>query len=101
DALRIAAGRVRLRVQILAPSNRPVQITENLADFWRDTYPKLKPQLQRRYPQRCMAAALKRTSYLHYNSYRARLAPWNEKAFARWPARSRAAWSGSANGGAS
>src|SRR5581483_10085122 len=51
DALRIAAGRVRLRVQILAPSNRPVQITENLADFWRDTYPKLKPQLQRRYPK--------------------------------------------------
>lgn len=51
DALWIANRRARLRVQILAPSNRPVQITENLADFWRDTYPKLKPQLQRRYPK--------------------------------------------------
>jgi hypothetical protein len=29
-------------------SNRPVQITENLGDFWRDTYPKLKQRLQRR-----------------------------------------------------
>ena len=51
DGLWIADRRVRLRVQILAPSNRPVQITENLADFWRDTYPKLKQQLQRRYPK--------------------------------------------------
>jgi ATP-dependent helicase HrpB len=42
---------VRVRIQILAPSNRPVQITENLGDFWRDTYPKLKQQLQRRYPK--------------------------------------------------
>ena len=31
-----------VRIQVLAPSNRPVQITENLADFWRDTYPKLQ-----------------------------------------------------------
>ena len=51
DALWIANRRVRVRIQVLAPSNRPVQITENLADFWRDTYPKLKQQLQRRYPK--------------------------------------------------
>ena len=51
DALWIANRRVRVRIQVLAPSNRPVQITENLGDFWRDTYPKLKPQLQRRYPK--------------------------------------------------
>jgi ATP-dependent helicase HrpB len=51
DALWIADRRVRVRIQVLAPSNRPVQITENLADFWRDTYPKLKQQLQRRYPK--------------------------------------------------
>jgi ATP-dependent helicase HrpB len=42
---------IRVRIQVLAPSNRPVQITENLGDFWRDTYPKLKQQLQRRYPK--------------------------------------------------
>jgi ATP-dependent helicase HrpB len=51
DALWIANRRVRVRIQVLAPSNRPVQITENLADFWRDTYPELKRQLQRRYPK--------------------------------------------------
>jgi len=51
DMLWIAGHRIRLRVQVLAPSNRPVQITDNLADFWRDTYPKLKQQLQRRYPK--------------------------------------------------
>jgi ATP-dependent helicase HrpB len=51
DALWIADRRVRVRIQVLAPSNRPVQITENLGDFWRDTYPKLKQQLQRRYPK--------------------------------------------------
>jgi ATP-dependent helicase HrpB len=28
-----------------------VQITENLAVFWRETYPKLKPELQRKYPK--------------------------------------------------
>ena len=43
---------LRVRIQVLAPSNRPVQITEkNLGDFWRDTHPKLKLQLQRRYPK--------------------------------------------------
>jgi len=51
DALWIADRRVAVRIQVLAPNNRPVQITENLAGFWRDTYPKLKLELQRRYPR--------------------------------------------------
>jgi ATP-dependent helicase HrpB len=42
---------VPLRIEILAPSNRPVQITDNLSAFWRDTYPKLKEELRRRYPK--------------------------------------------------
>jgi ATP-dependent helicase HrpB len=51
DALWIADRRVALRIQVLAPSNRPVQVTESLSVFWRETYPKLKQQLQRRYPK--------------------------------------------------
>jgi ATP-dependent helicase HrpB len=51
EALWIAKRRIRVRIQILAPSNRPVQITENLSDFWRETYPKLKQELQRKYPK--------------------------------------------------
>jgi ATP-dependent helicase HrpB len=51
ETLWIAGRRVRVRIQVLAPSNRPVQVTENLAVFWRDTYPKLKQELQRKYPK--------------------------------------------------
>ena len=51
DALWIAKNRVRIRIQVLAPSNRPVQVTDDLSAFWHDTYPKLKAQLQRRYPK--------------------------------------------------
>jgi ATP-dependent helicase HrpB len=51
DALRIANRRVTVRIQVLAPNNRPVQVTENLSAFWRETYPKLKQELKRRYPK--------------------------------------------------
>jgi ATP-dependent RNA helicase HrpB len=51
EALWIASRRVAVRIQVLAPSNRPVQITENLSVFWRETYPKLKQELQRKYPK--------------------------------------------------
>jgi ATP-dependent helicase HrpB len=51
NSLTIAAGRVALRIEILAPNQRPVQVTDNLANFWRETYPKLKQELQRKYPK--------------------------------------------------
>ncbi len=51
EGLWIANRRVPVRIQVLAPSNRPVQVTDNLSLFWRETYPKLKTQLQRRYPK--------------------------------------------------
>jgi len=51
EALWIANGRVPVRIQVLAPNNRPVQITENLSVFWRETYPKIKQELQRKYPK--------------------------------------------------
>jgi ATP-dependent helicase HrpB len=51
EGLWIAKRRVPLRIQILAPNQRPVQVTENLAIFWRETYPKLKMELQRKYPK--------------------------------------------------
>lgn len=49
--LKIAAGKVPLVIQILAPSHRPVQITTSLANFWKESYPKLKLELQRKYPK--------------------------------------------------
>lgn len=48
---RIAQGRVPLSVHILAPSMRPVQVTQDLANFWREHYPRIKSELQRKYPK--------------------------------------------------
>ena len=48
---RIALGRIPVLVHILAPNNRPVQITQDLTGFWRDHYPKAKQELQRKYPK--------------------------------------------------
>jgi ATP-dependent helicase HrpB len=48
---RIAMGRVVLSVHILAPSMRPVQVTQDLASFWREHYPAIKSQLKRKYPK--------------------------------------------------
>jgi ATP-dependent helicase HrpB len=48
---RLACGRVAPLVHILAPNQRPVQITQDLAGFWRDHYPRVRRELQRRYPK--------------------------------------------------
>jgi ATP-dependent helicase HrpB len=47
----VANGRVNLLIEILAPSNRPVQITDYLAGFWKNHYPELKKTLSRKYPK--------------------------------------------------
>jgi ATP-dependent helicase HrpB len=49
--LKIALGRHALTLHVLAPSQRPVQVTKNLQSFWAETYPQLKNQLQRQYPK--------------------------------------------------
>ena len=49
--LRIAGNRIPLVIQVLAPNHRPIQITQNLATFWKDSYPKIKQELQRKYPR--------------------------------------------------
>ena len=48
---RIADGRAAVLIEVLAPNNRPVQITHDLANFWAVHYPKLKTSLARRYPR--------------------------------------------------
>ncbi len=47
----IACGRVRVLLHILAPNQRPVQVTEDLPGFWREHYPEVKKQLKGRYPK--------------------------------------------------
>ncbi len=47
----IADGRVRCQVEILAPNQRPYQITSDLSSFWRNGYPQMKKDLAGRYPR--------------------------------------------------
>ena len=47
----IAEGRVPLVLHLLAPNQRPVQVTTDLLGFWRNHYPGLRNQLARRYPR--------------------------------------------------
>lgn len=47
----IALGRVTPLVHILAPNQRPVQITADLPAFWRDHYPRIRQELKRKYPK--------------------------------------------------
>jgi ATP-dependent helicase HrpB len=51
DTPRIAGGRVPLCLQLLAPNQRPVQVTRDLASFWANIYPKVRSELRRRYPR--------------------------------------------------
>jgi ATP-dependent helicase HrpB len=48
---RLAAGRVPLVLELLAPNQRPVQVTDDLESFWRTTYAEVRRQLRGRYPR--------------------------------------------------
>lgn len=48
---RICEGRVPLVLHLLAPNQRPVQLTTDLAGFWERHYPALRRELARRYPR--------------------------------------------------
>ncbi len=51
DTPRIAEGRVPLLVHLLSPAGRPVQVTRDLASFWRTTYFEVRKDLRGRYPK--------------------------------------------------
>jgi ATP-dependent helicase HrpB len=48
---RIVAGRVALTLHLLAPNQRAVQVTTDLAGFWERHYPTIRRELMRRYPR--------------------------------------------------
>lgn len=48
---RVAGGKVPVTVEILAPSQRPVQTTGDLGNFWKTSYATVKTQLKGRYPR--------------------------------------------------
>ena len=51
DTPRIAQGRVAVKLHLLSPAQRPVQVTQDLANFWRSTYAEVKKDLKGRYPK--------------------------------------------------
>jgi len=48
---RIAGGRQVVMLHLLSPARRPVQVTQDLANFWRSTYAEVKKDLKGRYPK--------------------------------------------------
>jgi ATP-dependent helicase HrpB len=51
DTPRIAGGRVPLTLHLLSPAHRPVQITRDLASFWKTAYFEVRKDLKGRYPK--------------------------------------------------
>jgi ATP-dependent helicase HrpB len=47
----ILSGRLPLVLHLLAPNQRAVQVTTDLAGFWSRTYPTVRNELMRRYPR--------------------------------------------------
>lgn len=51
DTPRVAGGRLAVKLHLLSPAQRPVQVTQDLANFWRSTYAEVKKDLKGRYPK--------------------------------------------------
>lgn len=51
DTPRIAKGRVPITLHLLSPAQRPMQVTKDLASFWREAYFEVKKDLKGRYPK--------------------------------------------------
>ncbi len=47
----VAGGRVALLVHLLSPARRPLQVTSDLASFWRNGYQEVKREMKGRYPK--------------------------------------------------
>jgi ATP-dependent helicase HrpB len=51
DTPRIAGGKVPVTIHLLSPARRPVQVTRDLASFWKNAYRDVKAELKGRYPK--------------------------------------------------
>ncbi|RMH23405.1 MAG: ATP-dependent helicase HrpB [Acidobacteria bacterium] len=48
---RLARGRIPVLLHLLAPNQRPQQVTQDLESFWANTYPQVRKELAGRYPK--------------------------------------------------
>lgn len=47
----VADGRVQLLMHLLSPAGRPLQVTQDLAGFWRSSYREVQKEMKGRYPK--------------------------------------------------
>ena len=47
----VANGKVPLLIHLLSPAQRPLQVTQDLAGFWRTGYQEVKREMKGRYPK--------------------------------------------------
>lgn len=47
----VGSGRLPLKLHLLSPGRKPVQVTQDLASFWANTYAEVKKDLKGRYPK--------------------------------------------------
>jgi ATP-dependent helicase HrpB len=48
---KVAGGRVPIVMTLLSPAHRPVQVTKDLAGFWKNGYPLVRKDMRGRYPR--------------------------------------------------
>ncbi|MEO7775848.1 MAG: ATP-dependent helicase HrpB [Steroidobacteraceae bacterium] len=51
DTPRLGGGKVAVTFKLLSPARRPVQITRDLAGFWRGSYGEVRKDMRGRYPR--------------------------------------------------
>ena len=56
DTPRVVDGRVAIQLHLLAPNQRPAQITDDLRGFWERTYSEVRKDLRGRYPKHAWPA---------------------------------------------
>ena len=51
DTPKIAGGKVPVVMRLLSPAQRPIQVTSDLASFWKEGYPLVRKDMRGRYPR--------------------------------------------------